>query len=1096
MYLEKLEVQGFKSFAHKNKLIFSGLIDGRKRGLTAIVGPNGSGKSNVADSIRWALGEQSLKTLRGKKSEDVIFSGSDQKNQLSLAEVSLYLNNAEAAKKNLAAPEMIEKESDLDQVISSCPEIVITRRLYRNGESEYLLNNSRVRLADIQMLLAKANFGQKTYSVIGQGMVENFLSTSAAERKDFFDEATGVKQFQIKRDAALNKLENSYENLQQVDMLLTEIKPRLKSLTRQVERLKRRGEIENDLRQNQLNYYSWLWQDINQKLDNFNDRLLENEKLKLERDRRLDKLNEELNKIRATDNFREMEELQPRLKTLANQKNQYLKQLAKLQAELETRLDGQGQFDVSWLNNKRGELTAALENIQAEIRSLTNSGHGEEEAKERASLEIIDGEIARSRELKEKIGRLEEERNYHFKNLSKLEATLEANLEVQGQFDVSWLNNKNEELGSELKKIEEEIAELRTANDPAIKAELEKKSQTVQAKLNRLNEEMEAINQELKRANAGGGRNEEISRLIEEFLDRLDLIDKEDDLNLIKKQIAAAKKDFQTKIAGLISGANADDLEKIQKIQTEIIALTEERQTINNLLNEERLRLASTNERLRLAEDKASQLAREIKDISIKLEKSQIKFDASQIEREKEEINKKISSLDKEIQAWRHDFRPEELQAKRQAALDRIHACRLKSSALEERARLLRDQENQTEKEITAINNKLEKSQIKFDASRIEAEQREIDQKLAGLDQEIKILENKLEELNRAKEKEKGQMFECQKNIQLLQQEINSISEEINRAKVEATRQETKLEDLEANIRNDELNIIDIKNHQITQEINDIERLYKAISAHKSQLESIGGIDPEAEKEYQETKERYDFLSGQTTDLDKAIKSLEEVIYELDLNIKNRFDAEFKIISEKFNDYFKILFNGGTAKIYKVMIEDLEKEEAKNNANANHSPAATGEPAGDATSGLNAAEMAIKKEMDEKLKRIKFLKRHNAVGLAGIEVQATPPGKKIQTVTMLSGGERALTAIALICAIISANPSPFVVLDEVDAALDEANSERLAKILDDLSNKTQFIVITHNRACMRKASILYGVTMESDGVSKLLSVKLDELNLK
>src|SRR5680860_1118629 len=301
MYLEKLEIQGFKSFANKNKIIFSGMLDDTKRGLTAIVGPNGSGKSNVADAIRWALGEQSIKSLRGKKSEDVIFSGSDQKSQLSLAEVSLFLNNEEVIKKNAKQPEEIKKESDLDQIISSCAEIVITRRLFRNGEGEYLLNGSRVRLSDIQMLLAKANFGQKTYSVIGQGMVENFLSSSAAERKDFFDEATGVKQFQIKRDSALNKLESGYENLQQVDMLLAEIKPRLKSLTRQVERLNKRSQLETELKTNQLAYYHKIWQEINSQLNNYNTRYLEREKIKIERDKKFDKLNEELDKIKITD---------------------------------------------------------------------------------------------------------------------------------------------------------------------------------------------------------------------------------------------------------------------------------------------------------------------------------------------------------------------------------------------------------------------------------------------------------------------------------------------------------------------------------------------------------------------------------------------------------------------------------------------------------------------------------------------------------------------------------------------------------------------------------------------------------------------------
>lgn len=1092
MYLEKLEIQGFKSFANKNKLIFSGLVGGEKRGLTSIVGPNGSGKSNVADSIRWALGEQSLKTLRGKKSEDVIFSGSDKKNQLSLAEVSLYLNNSDRAKniirqvklengETAEQSEGVEKESDLDQLILTCPEIIITRRLYRNGDSEYLLNNNRVRLTDIQMFLAKANFGQKTYSVIGQGLVENFLNTSAAERKDFFDEATGVKQFQIKRDSALNKLENSYENLQQVDMLLTEIKPRLKSLTRQVEKLKHRDEIAAELKKDQLQYYGYLWQDINKKLDSYNTRFLESERLKLEREKKLDKLNEELNKIRNTDNFREINELMPRLKDLEAKKNQYLKQFAKLQAELEVQLESQGQFDVSWLNNKQGELSAELENITAEITVAEKNDFSKNEEAFNEELRFINQEIEKTNEIRRRTNQLNADKDQLLRQISKLEAILEANLEVQGQFDVSWLNNKNEELGLELEKLTQEIDRLRSENNQTKKINLENKLTVIQEKLTALNEKMDRINKELKKASANGNQNEEISKVIEEFLSQLDIIGRESDLEKIKKMIASAKAEFQTKIQNLISGGHGNDLQKIKDIQTEIISLTEERQNINNHLNEEKIRLSSVNERLRLLEDKERQMNREIADVQAKLEKAQIKFDSSKIENEKAEIVKKISLIEKEVAELIKNDRSGELSEKKQSVLSQLQEHRLKISALEERLRLLRAKKNQTEKEITDIRAKIAKSQIKFDASGIEKEKTEINEKIDVINIEIKELESRLEELNRAKEKEKAQMFECQKNIQALQTEVNEITTELNNLKIEATRQETRLEDLEANIRSEELNISEIKDYQTGEETIELNSLQKRLSSNKNQLEQIGGIDPEAEKEYQETKERYDFLSNQVNDLNEAIKSLEQIIYELDVNIKNRFDAEFKVISEKFNEYFKILFNGGNAKIYKVMTEDLEKEEAKNN------------PAVKEVSGLTAAEIEVKNQTDERLKKIKFLRKHNAVGLAGIEVQATPPGKKIQTVAMLSGGERALTAIALICAIISANPSPFVVLDEVDAALDEANSERLANILDDLSNKTQFIVITHNRACMRRASILYGVTMEADGISKLLSVKLDDI---
>jgi chromosome segregation protein len=259
----------------------------------------------------------------------------------------------------------------------------------------------------------------------------------------------------------------------------------------------------------------------------------------------------------------------------------------------------------------------------------------------------------------------------------------------------------------------------------------------------------------------------------------------------------------------------------------------------------------------------------------------------------------------------------------------------------------------------------------------------------------------------------------------------------------------------------------------------DIETALEKINSLKRQIDQIGGIDPEIEKEYIETKERFDYLENQTHDLNEAVGSLEKVIKELDVIIKERFDKEFKHIAEKFEEYFKILFNGGSAKIVKVLTEELpeNKNGEKNETNATES---------------TAEEQAVEDKFATNLKRIKYLQKYNATGLAGIEILATPPGKKIKVITMLSGGERALTAIGLICAIISCNPAPFVVLDEVDASLDEANSERLAKILDDLSHKTQFIVITHNRASMRRANILYGVTMEESGVSKLLSIKLDE----
>lgn len=1088
MYLEKLEIQGFKSFAHKNKLIFPGIVANQKRGLTTIVGPNGSGKSNIADAVRWVLGEQSLKTLRGKKSEDVIFSGSDKKSQLGLAEVSLFLNNKNKIDQNLKLTPALEKTSDsttenneLDQILATCEEIVITRRIYRSGESEYLLNNSRVRLTDIQMLLAKANFGQKTYSVIGQGMVENFLNSSANERKDFFDEATGIKQFQIKRDTALNKLESSYENLQQVDMLLLEISPRLRSLTRQVEKLKKRSELEKNLKSTQFNYYGFLWQDINGQLDILNKQYLDLEKVKIDKDRRLEKLNDNLNKIKTTDNWREINELQPRLRELESQKGQYQKKLSKLQAELETQLESQGKFDISWLNNKIGELEKELENLILEIDSLEKSRPKIEADALSSQLQEINQELSAAEKIKDSLAKLEQENFNLNRQISKLEAVLEAQIEAQGQFDIPWLNNKQQEINNELLKIEQEITSLQTKNNNTESEKLKADISSIQQKMNGLNSELALLMEKIKLNAKSGNKNEEINHLIEQFISKLDTLDKTTDIEEMKKIIKEAKKDFQAQIKIILTGESDEDTQKIQNIQKNIIDLAEKKQALNDSLSKELIRLSGIQEKLRNLEEKKNQLNVELLNLKNNLEKAQSSSDTNKIENEKIAINRQINDLNHQIKELQASYKYNELQAKKITITENIQACRFKDSTIIERSKLLIQKQNKTEQEIFALKEKIAKSQSKVDESVIDQEKNSLNQALENINKEIKELTNNLELLNQAKEKEKSEIFACQNNIQLLQQEINDTNAKLNSIKISSTRQETKLEDLENNIRNDGLEISLISKHQVDMNGEDLDRWQKIITSHKNQLEQIGGIDQEIEKEHHETKTRFDFLTKQTEDLNKAIKSLEQIIHELDINIKSRFDLEFKVISEKFNEYFQILFNGGTAKMSKILIEDLEKEELKNGKLTT----AYGE-------GLSAAEIESQQAAEEKVKKIKFLKKYNAIGLAGIDMQATPPGKKIQSVAMLSGGERALTAIALICAIISANPSPFVFLDEVDAALDESNSERLAKILDDLSNKTQFIVITHNRASMRRANILYGVTMQTDGVSQIISVKLDE----
>ena len=876
MYLEKLEIQGFKSFANKNTLVFPGLLGRDLRGITSIVGPNGSGKSNIADAVRWALGEQSMKTLRGKKSEDIIFSGTDKKNRLGMAEVSLYLNNE-------------DRRAPLDY-----SQVVLTRRLYRDGLSEYLLNNGRVRLADVQILLAKANFGQKTYSVIGQGMVEGFLNTTLAERKEFFDEATGVKQFQLKRDDSLNKLINSYENLNQAAMLLSEIEPRLRSLTRQVNKLKRRHEIGAELKELQVSYYSKIWHEIKEKFDDYNKKFLEIEKIKQEKEKKGANLNRELNQLEQQSQTNlEFSSRQQELNERQSQKEIINKQLAKLEAELEVKLESSGQFDLSWLVNKSGEIK-----------------------KDR-------------------------------------------------------LNTDEETTGLE-KNIEREKKVL---------VDLEKEKETINSKINQFNQEL------LKSSSSAAGQGlGKINQELKSLNELLKQSETSDDLANIKNII----KQIRRKVKLILGLAGAElEKENLAETQKKLMALTAEKEEIMVKINESTFRISARSERVKLLKEKTAQLERELNDIE----------------------------------------------------------------------------------------NKLKDNQGAIKAGGKEAAAGRLKQQAAELDEKINSLKEALNAFSAKESQQRAKLFALQKNLQSLQTETNGLINQLNELKVNATRYETKLEDLEAEIRNSYGNLKEVMAKSLDGPV-DVEAALGKINSLKRQVDQIGGIDPEIEKEYLETKERYDYLKNQADDLSGAIASLEKIIKELDAIIKEKFDEQLKTISAKFEEYFKILFNGGQAKIIKVLTEDLMENQTEKEEDEIAEAAAEPAPAED--------------KYADNLKRIKYLQKYNATGLAGIEIMATPPGKKIKSIAMLSGGERALTAIALICAIISCNPTPFVVLDEVDASLDEANSERLARILDDLSHKTQFIVITHNRASMRRANILYGVTMAESGVSKLLSIKLDE----
>ncbi|MEI6378359.1 MAG: AAA family ATPase [Candidatus Falkowbacteria bacterium] len=1046
MYLEKLVIQGFKSFASRNELVFPGGLKEGKHGLTAIVGPNGSGKSNVADAVRWALGEQSMKTLRGKKSEDIIFSGSDKRGQLGMAEVSLHLNNADGG-------------SGIE-----FSEVVITRRLYRDGASEYFLNGTKVRLFEIQMMLAKANFGQKTYSVIGQGMVESFLNTSLAERKEFFDEATGVKQYQIKREDALNKLRASIENLAQSQMLVAEIEPRLKTLAKQIARLEKKEQLLSEQDHLQLNYYASLWQQLSAKLTAVKEESRQTQD-ELERKRQeIAILETELAGMSGEQTVgEEFDQYGRDLSAAREDYSRLTKHLENLAAWLKLAGESQARLAIKPLEEERLVLEEKLAAARTELAAT------QQQADRRPRIA----------ELGNLINALERDRADLLREMHRLDAWIEMKLESIGKFDLAFLTRRKTELSSHQEKINNEIAELEVSN--AGQADRLTRLQGLQADLAA---EIKKINAEWREVSAAGESESvrEVNNRLERSLAKLTTAEAEHDLAKLRAVLA----EIRQELAEAMSYATGKETQRrLARLSQRLQEAAEHKEKAATEISDLQLALNTGREKKRMLAAQAEQLVREAKDVDSKLAKADDKFDDSAARTQRIDINRQQEAKGQEIIKLSEELNSLRLADEKKRTA--YNSARQQVESLERESGRLLNSINETKMASARLEARreelervisLQSAELSFDLSAIDIELQAAGEQAGALKKTIDELTAKIADFNALQEAKRRKLVDLQRSLQHLQNEANRLSASLNEASLTAVRHETRLEDLEAEIHENYDHLERIKTHQVGEAVNHEEMAAK-IKNLRRQLESIGSLDEDVEKEYLETKERFEFLSGQVNDLVDTIKSLEEIIRELDETIRARFDKEFDNIASKFEEYFKILFNGGTAKIIKVMSDELDDD--------------------DKPVAMSETEIASRTEPDSPiagtLKKLKTLAKINATGLAGIEIVATPPGKKIKSISMLSGGERALTAIALISAIISANPSPFVVLDEVDAALDEANSERLAQILEDLSHKTQFIVITHNRAPMRKAAILYGVTMQDDGISKLLSVKLEDVKI-
>lgn len=938
MYLKRLEIQGFKSFAHKTVLEFlpptGGLFS-----ITALVGPNGAGKSNVVDALRWVMGETSLKNIRGKKSEDVIFHGSDQRSAVGVAEVVMVLDNTSLS---VGAKGLPPLQADIEN-IHELPEITVTRRFYRSGEGEYLINGQPVRLLDIQLLLAKLHFAQQAYSIISQGMIDRLLTVSPAERKDFFDEACGIKEYQIKEHQARLKLARTEDNMRQAEALLTEVEPRLRLLSRQVKKLEKRQEVEVRLREAQEQYYSALY-------------------------------------------FRNQEEAD---KSRARQRG--------VDAEYRAAF---------------GEL----ETVQKELGGLARGA---------SRQELFARLQERHRAARDAEHELE-------RRLAVLEGQLRTTYTERGEHQVGWLNSKVGELDQKLKKL--------TGERECLEATLQ------------------AAEQELA---AEAAKIETRQRAYAELQLRL---------SERPSQTADSRAGALVQIAG----------------REALVAFGEARRrfgTVAYLLVSLDSGTCSTQ---LFGRD------RELAEILIAFQKvPAITFPAEVVvpgergEEPGQETRLQAVEMEQELSAAR--ARQLSAQVRREGAERDLKARRIDERALEHELAQLRQELRLAEASPEAFSAELKQ---------LAQEKNKLLKQLSASVAEAASITKEVGSFNSAEEEKKQRIFSLQDALQKKQRAVDETVRARNEINIELAKIETRQEDLVVEVQHEiKLSLEMIVKRLAGSEARSpamVSELADTIDKLKYQLSLIGGIDEEVVQEYATTKERYDFLTGQLTDLRAATNDLQEMIAELDELMKKKRAAAFKRIKKEFDRYFRILFDGGQADLEEVYGEDTEGLEGEGGQGGTEDPSlrrARLRPEGWALPG---GEVLANTPPDPSQEGSPTRQARREKILTGIDVIASPPGKKVKYLNMLSGGERTLTSIALICAILHNNPSPFVVLDEVEAALDEANTLRFAKIMAELAVQSQFIIVTHNRVTMHAAHALYGVVIGPDGASKLLSVKLEE----
>ena len=1182
MYLKRLELQGFKSFADKTVLEFM-------PGITTVIGPNGSGKSNISDSIRWVLGEQSMKSLRGAKSEDIIFAGTQSRKSLGFAEASIVIDNSDG------------------KLPIEYSEVTVTRRIYRSGESGYYINKTPCRLKDVLELFMDTGIGKDGYSIIGQGKIDEILSNKSEDRRAIFEEAAGIVKYRTRKNDSEKKLEQTKVNLLRINDILSEIEVNIEPLKKQSEKAKKFLDLREELKGIEIGLFLF-------NIDNYKEKIAEitkdidifvsqnaNEEARMQDSQnskeKLKKAIDEITlKIEETQNLGfEMSKKQEKINSdisIANERisnnkenyERYLKEIEEITLRI-TELEDEKKQRLDKKNNlfsNREKFSKELEEKELELEKLTSKLSTEEkviEEKKKRAEENTD--------LKYEKATLINTQEVNYENLEKREKVVKKEISNT----ISELDQKRLEK-NEISKSFYEIEAKRNETSKKLE-EINNKRQTSIEKLKQYQDKINALSTDLRVKESKLKFLSDMEREKEGYIRSVKslLLDCDKDANLKKgmhgvlANILTVPKEYETAIemtlgqtlqnivtdteedakkliehlrknnlgrasflpiasvkgkkidrliknnlSGVI-GIAADLVKVNKKYEGIILNLLGRTVIVDNMetaiilarQNSYGFRIVtlkgdvvnpsgaitggSTTVKTNNIIGRTSQiqeLEKEIKILNKKIE--DLENEKSEYEKSEEDVVEEVMGLEHAMQDTEIVYATEKqkvvsIEENIERLEKRLNTLREELKEIDEKKKESVNEKQNLEQEIEELVKEIEDlnteiktyadknkdnqkyiddlnfdiTNLKISVSSFDESTTSIDEMLQRIDQDIennktsienkkalrekitednKTLEEQILSLNEQIEQMKQEVKDSGGRVEELKNERIAKNEELNKTEEEIANQFKVIEDLKAQITKQEVkkSKIEYELEQIINKMwedyeitpNNIEGEYKKpenvsettkkVKHLRDEIKSLGSINIDSIEEYKQTKERYDFMCEQRLDLEDSSNKLRKVIQDMTKIMKEQFETQFKIINRNFGEVFSELFGGGKAEL---------------------------------------------KLADE-----------NNILECGIDIEVQPPGKKLQSMTLLSGGEKAFTAIALLFAILKINPAPFCVLDEIEAALDDVNVYRFADYLKKFTKETQFLVITHRKGTMEAADTVYGITMEENGISKLLSMKL------